>query len=79
MSNLYHWHDERMNDLKLRDIEREIQHERLLKEAGISGGGGLTRLVRVALRWLARHKNEARIERPAHSDYSRRHAGKIAR
>jgi hypothetical protein len=33
MSNLYNWHDERMNELKIREISREIEHLELLREA----------------------------------------------
>lgn len=52
MSNLYHWHDERMNELKLQEIRREVEHAYLLKEAGISGPGLFSRLRRALRAWL---------------------------
>lgn len=51
-NNLYHWHDERMVDLKMQEINRAVQQERLLQQAGLAGenwlvwaAGGLIRLL----------------------------------
>jgi hypothetical protein len=52
MGNLYYWHDERMNELKLQDIKREIEHAYLLREAGLSGPGILSRAARALGNWL---------------------------
>lgn len=51
MNNLYHWHDERMVNLKIEEINREIEQTRLLREAGISNPSWMARAV-VALRNL---------------------------
>ena len=45
MNNLYHWHDERMVDLEMKEINREIANANLLREAGLSGTDWLTRAV----------------------------------
>jgi len=51
MNNLYSWHDERMVDLEMKEIRREIGQACLLTEAGISNGSWLARAV-AALRNL---------------------------
>ena len=51
MGNLYNWHDERMNELKLKEIHREIEHQYLLKEAGLSAPGILSRLLHALGSW----------------------------
>ena len=45
MNNLYSWHDERMVDLEMKEIRREIGQACLLTEAGISSGNWLARAV----------------------------------
>ena len=52
MGNLYNWHDERMNELKLKEIHQEIEHQSLLKEAGLSEPGIFSRLLRALGNWL---------------------------
>ena len=42
MSNLNNWHDEWMNELKQREIRRELEQIRLIKEAGANGSGWMT-------------------------------------
>lgn len=56
-NNLYNWHDERMVDLKMQEINRAVQQERLLRQAGLAGenwlawaAGGLIRLLTRKLR-----------------------------
>ena len=39
MSNLNNWHDEWMNELKQREIRRELEQIRLIKEAGANRSG----------------------------------------
>ncbi|HEY3475725.1 MAG TPA: hypothetical protein VGK56_14035 [Anaerolineales bacterium] len=36
MNNLYHWQDERLVELKMREVEQEVEQARLLKAAGLS-------------------------------------------
>ena len=60
MNNLYHWHDERMTELKMREIEREIQELRLLREAGLSGESWLARVVGALFRFVAGRGNSLR-------------------
>ena len=45
MNNLYHWHDERMVELKMQEINREIEKIRLLREAGLSNPSWTARAV----------------------------------
>jgi len=52
MSNLYNWHDERMNELKMQEINREIKHLHLLKEAGLSGPAVLSGALHALGNWL---------------------------
>jgi hypothetical protein len=42
-NNLYHWHDERMVELEMREVNRAVEEARLLKEAGLSGESWLAR------------------------------------
>ena len=52
-NNLYHWHDERLVEHKLREIDREIEHRNLLKSAGLSEPGWLARAGGAVRNWLA--------------------------
>ena len=56
MNNLYHWQDERMVELKMREVEQEVEQARLLKAAGLSS---LNRLAHTAtaLRKLLNARN----------------------
>jgi hypothetical protein len=42
-NNLYQWHDERMVDLEMHEIRRELEHANLFRQAG--GEGWLARAV----------------------------------
>lgn len=42
-NNLYHWHDNWMAELEMRQVREEMEHVRMLKEAGITGNGWLDR------------------------------------
>jgi hypothetical protein len=46
MNSLYHWQDERLVELKLREVEQAVERDRLLKAAGLSS---LNLLVRTAV------------------------------
>ena len=52
MGNLYNSHDERMNNLKMQEIHREIENYYLLKEAGLSEPGILSRAMHALRNWL---------------------------
>lgn len=41
MNNLYNWHDEQMIQLEMQQVRDEMEHVRMLKEAGISGNDWL--------------------------------------
>ena len=43
-NNLYSWHDEMMTRLEMREIEREIDEIRLIKDAGLVKPGLLERI-----------------------------------
>jgi hypothetical protein len=42
-NNLYHWHDEHMVAYEMQEINRAVEQDRLLKDAGLSSGGWLGR------------------------------------
>lgn len=52
--NIYHWQDERMAELKQLEIQKELEHIRLLKEAGIDDFAGLTHAVEALKTRLAK-------------------------
>jgi hypothetical protein len=52
MNNLYHWQDERMVDLEMKEIQREIANANLLREAGLSGNDWLARAVNAFFKLL---------------------------
>jgi hypothetical protein len=52
MNNLYHWHAERMVDLEMKEINREIANANLLREAGLAGTGWLTQAVQGVFKLL---------------------------
>ena len=43
-ANLYSWHNEVMTNLEMREIEREIEDIRLIKDAGLAKPGLLERI-----------------------------------
>ena len=45
MNDLYHWHAERMVDLEMQEIRREIAQASLLREAGLSRRSLLSRAI----------------------------------
>ncbi|HSB02509.1 MAG TPA: hypothetical protein VLE49_17785 [Anaerolineales bacterium] len=70
MNNLYHWHDEVMVDLEMREINREIAQANLLREAGLAGTGWLERAVNglvKLLRLRGKDRQDHRsMERPSY-------------
>ena len=44
-NNLYHWHDERMVDLEMRQVRHELGQGNLFKEPGVSAFDRLARTV----------------------------------
>jgi len=44
-NNLYHWHDEQMVRYEMQEVDRAVEQARLLREAGLSGPGWLTRVM----------------------------------
>ena len=79
MSNLNNWHDEWMNELKQREIRKELEHIRLLKEAGIGGsnwladtGKAIGNLLAALSRKRQSHRPVKHIShRPLHGKYIR--------
>jgi hypothetical protein len=78
MGNLYHWHDERMVELKMRDINREIEQARLLKEAGISDTGWLARAWNAGLSLLVRRRKSTPAQHPTEARQEPSRVGKMA-
>lgn len=42
--NMLNWHTEQMLDLKMREINREVEENRLIKDAGLAKPGLLERI-----------------------------------
>ena len=63
MNNLYHWQDERMVELKMREVEQEVEQARLLKAAGLSSLNLLAHTA-TALRKLLNARNRRLRGRP---------------
>lgn len=42
-NNLYRWHDEHMVRYEMQEVDRAVAQARLLREAGLTGPGWLTR------------------------------------
>lgn len=53
-NNLYHWHDEQMVRLEMREVDRAVEQARLLKEAGLSGESWLARAAQALRSLLAK-------------------------
>ncbi len=52
-NNLYNWHDNYMVELEMRELRRDLEHARMLKEAGISGELWAVRAVKSLGRMLS--------------------------
>ena len=68
-NNLYQWHDDFMVQQEMREVQRNMEQNRMLKEAGIIGDSWLVRAVKALGKWIAgiRHQEEQAIEVQAHS------------
>ena len=44
-NNLYRWHDEHMVRYEMQEVDRAVEQARLLREAGLTGPGWLSRAV----------------------------------
>jgi hypothetical protein len=68
MNNLYNWHDERMVEHEMHEIDREIEQARLLREAGISDTNWLASAFGALSTWLnamgERLRNRSSTEHP---------------
>jgi hypothetical protein len=63
MNNLYNWHDEKMVDFEMNEINREIGQANLLTEAGTSGQSWLARMANALGGWLiARAEKRSSVE-----------------
>jgi hypothetical protein len=57
-NNLYHWHAEQMVRYEMSEVGRAVEQSRLLREAGLTGPGWLTRAANSLIRLLkARRKS----------------------
>ena len=63
MNDLYHWHAERMVDLEMQEIRREIAQASLLREAGISRPSLLARGFQALRGWLKGRGEKAQLRR----------------
>lgn len=53
MNNLYQWHDDWMAELEMRQVRQEMEHVRMLREAGLTGDGWVIRAGRALAYLLA--------------------------
>ena len=70
MNNLYNWHDEWMNELKQREISKELEQIRLIKEAVGHGTSWLAQLANsvgnALASWKERRQEARSNQRYAH-------------
>jgi hypothetical protein len=59
-NNLYHWHDERMVGFEMQEINRAVEQDRLLKEAGLYGESWLVRAANALRKLLTTRKKGLR-------------------
>ncbi len=69
MNNLYNWHDERMVDLEMKEINRELEQAKLLREAGISGTNWLASAFGALRNWLIAMSERLRNRRSTEQPY----------
>jgi hypothetical protein len=62
-NNLYHWHDERMVEFEMQEVNRAVEQARLLKEAGLSGANLLARVFAAVHNLLAARSNRLQDDR----------------
>jgi hypothetical protein len=55
-NNLYHWHDERMVGFEMQEINRAVEQDRLLKEAGLYRKSWLVRVMEALRNLLIKRK-----------------------
>ena len=51
-NNLYNWHDERMVQPKMKELNQELEQARLLKKAGLCGSNRLAHAIEALRRLL---------------------------
>lgn len=61
--NLYSWHNEVMTNLEMREIEREIEEIRLIKDAGLAKPGLFERVAMSLGKALVKRGQTLREER----------------
>jgi hypothetical protein len=70
MNDPYHWHAERMVDLEMKEIRREVAQANLLREAGLSRTSLLARAAKALHRLLqARREKVQERHSPEHESY----------
>ena len=69
-NNLYNWHDNFMVELEMREVRRDLEYARMLKEAGLYRENWALRVVKSLGRMLAAGWKEYR-ERRLHSSAAR--------
>lgn len=79
MNNLYQWHDEKMVSLEMQELNREIEHIRLLNDAAISNPGWLTRAVEALGGWLVIVGKKLQRRYSIDHQYYASTSGKLAR
>jgi hypothetical protein len=53
-NNLYNWHDERMVEHEMQEVDRVVEQARLLQEAGLASGNWLGNVTTALRNWFAR-------------------------
>lgn len=57
-NNLYNWHDERMVELKMKELNQELEQARLINEAGLSGSNRLAHAIEALRRLLNKRSSD---------------------
>jgi hypothetical protein len=77
-NNLYGWHDERMVGFEMQEINRAVEQDRLLKEAGLYGKSWPVRVMEALRNLMIRRKKsfqgQGSLEQRSYSSRSTRPA-----
>ena len=73
-NNLYQWHNEQMVRYEMQEVDRAVEQARLLREAGLSHPGWLTRVLKGLVNLLnARSKSVQARRRMESQAFPRKH------
>lgn len=72
-NNLYQWHNEQMVRYEMQEVDHAVEQARLLREAGLSHPGWLTRTLKGLVNFLKARSKSVEDRRPMEPQaYSRK-------